>query len=290
MLDRLVNLDRRWVFVAIAIAVGVPVLTGLKFPEKPSSMTRAVFEAVESTPRGSRVLFAMDYDPSAQGELQPMAAAFTRHAALKGHKVFFLTTWPAGTAFLSDMVRLIETEFPQMESGRDYVNLGFRAGEIGAIKIVTSDLRAAFKTDVRQRNLDDLPIAAGVKNVRQMNLIISVSGGTPGAKEWIQLASSPYRIKTVTGTTGVQTGEVISYYPDQLTGVLGGVKGAAEYELLLTEKYPRLLDPNRKTAPPGLFSGRGRMGPQLVAHLLMIGLIVIGNAIYFAARRRGADR
>ena len=36
MLDRLVNLDRRWVFAAIAIAVSAPVLIGLKFPEKPS--------------------------------------------------------------------------------------------------------------------------------------------------------------------------------------------------------------------------------------------------------------
>jgi hypothetical protein len=29
------------------------------------------------------------------------------------------------------------------------------------------------------------------------------------------------------------------------------------------------------------------MGPQLVAHLLIIGLIVVGNIIFFVDRRRG---
>jgi hypothetical protein len=31
-----------------------------------------------------------------------------------------------------------------------------------------------------------------------------------------------------------------------------------------------------------------RMGPQLWAHLLMVALIVLGNVVHFAARRRGA--
>ena len=33
-----------------------------------------------------------------------------------------------------------------------------------------------------------------------------------------------------------------------------------------------------------------RMGPQLVAHLLMIALILAGNAVYFVTRRRGGAR
>jgi hypothetical protein len=31
-----------------------------------------------------------------------------------------------------------------------------------------------------------------------------------------------------------------------------------------------------------------RMAPQLVAHVLMVGLIVLGNVIFFAGRRKGA--
>ena len=33
--------------------------------------------------------------------------------------------------------------------------------------------------------------------------------------------------------------------------------------------------------------GQRRMGPQLFAHLLMVFLIILGNVIFFAQRRRG---
>jgi hypothetical protein len=288
MLNRLLNLDRRWVFLAMALAVGVPILVGARFPEKPTTMTRKVFSSVESLPSGSRVLIALDYDPAGMGELQPMAAALTRHAALRKCKIYFLTLWPTGPAFIADMTRLLRTEFPQMEYGRDYVNLGFRAGEMAVVKLIVNNLRGSYATDVGQRSLDDLPITAGVKNIREMDLIVSISGGTPGSKEWVQFASTPFDIQTIAGTTGVQTSELMPYYPDQLQGVLGGVKAVAEYERLLVDKYPELE--SKPIAAPGLFSGTIRMGPQLVAHLLMIGLIVAGNVLYFTARRQGANR
>ena len=286
MLDRLLDLDRRFVFAAMAVAVAVPTLTGLRFPEKPTALTRGVFDAIEALPAGSRVLVSLDYDPAGMSELHPMSAALTRHAALKGHRLYFMTLWPTGPAFIADMTRLVEIEFPEMRYGRDYVALGYRAGDMGVIKVIANDLRQEYATDVGRRSLDSLPITAGVKNLRQMDLIVSVSGGTPGAKEWVQFASTPFGIRTVTGTTGVQTPELMPYVPKQLAGILGGVKAAAEYERLLVERSPRIED--GPIAPPGLFGGTTRMGPQLVAHLLMIGLIAAGNVLYFAARRKGS--
>jgi hypothetical protein len=56
------------------------------------------------------------------------------------------------------------------------------------------------------------------------------------------------------------------------------VKGAAEYETLVTDDYPVSKNQER------LEQGRVRMGPQLVAHLLMIALIVIGNIAMIASR------
>lgn len=288
MLDRFLTLDRRWVFAAMAVAVAAPILAGTRFPEKPTAMTRRVFDVVETLPPGSRVLIALDYDPAGMGELHPMAAALTRHAALRRSRIYFLTLWPTGPAFLSDMTRILREEFPEFEEGVDYVNLGYRAGEMGVIKLITSNLRDAFATDVRQRDLDAMPITSGVKSIQQMDLIVSISGGTPGTKEWVQFASTPFNIPTVAGTTGVQTPEMMPYVPRQLHGILGGVKAAAEYEKLLVARYPQLDD--KPIAAPGLYSGTVRMGPQLVAHLLMIGLIVAGNILYFTARRQGVSR
>jgi hypothetical protein len=63
-----------------------------------------------------------------------------------------------------------------------------------------------------------------------------------------------------------------------MNGMLVAVKGAAEYEMLVTEKYPVTESPER------LGLGRERMGPQFVAHLLIIALIVLGNVSMLASR------
>jgi hypothetical protein len=85
----------------------------------------------------------------------------------------------------------------------------------------------------------------------------------------------------VCGSTGVQVSQLLPYYPKQLDGMLVAVKGAAEYEMLVEDKYPVEKNADR------LGQGRVRMGPQLVAHLLMIGLIVLGNIAMVAGRSRG---
>lgn len=296
MLDRLSNLDRRWVFAAMALAVGVPILLQLAFPETPTPMTRTAFAVVDELPPGSKVLIAFDYDPAGMSELHPMAAAFTRHAAVKGHKLYFLTLWPTGTAFIDDMERILRQEYPELKYGEDYVDLGFRAGNEGVIKVITGDLRRSFGADVRNVSLNDIPMTRGVKNIREMDLIVNISGGTPGTKEWVQYASTPFSIRTVAGVTGVQTPMFIPYIPGQLQGMLGGIKAAAEYESLLLDAYPQVAgdeappsgEPTATVVSRNVREAQRRMGPQLIAHLLMIGLILAGNVLYFLSRREAA--
>lgn len=303
MLERLSNLDRRWVFLAMALAVGVPILLELKPPETPTPMTERTFEVLDRLPAGSRVLIALDYDPAGMSELHPMSSAFVRHAATKGHRIYLMTLWPTGPAFLDDMTRLLRQEFPELVYGEDYVNLGFQAGNEGVVKVIVSNLRGSFPRDaVYGRSLDTLPITADVENIRQMDLIISISGGTPGTKEWVQYAASPFGTDTIAGCTGVQTPLFIPYIPGQLDGILGGIKAAAEYESLLLEAYPEVAtgqpasddgqqedaeQPVATAVNRNVREAQRRMGPQLVAHLLMVGLIVVGNVLYFATRRTG---
>ena len=296
MLHRLSNLDRRWIFLAMGLAVGVPILLQLRFPETPTPMTRDCFEILDRLPPGSRVMISLDYDPAGMSELHPMSAAFVRHAATKGHRIYLVTLWPTGPAFLAEMSALLREEFPDLVYGRDYVNLGFQAGYEGVIKVITSDLSASFPRDaLLGRSLGNIPMTADIKNIREMDLIISVSGGYPGTKEWVQYAATPFGIDCIAGCTGVQAPLYIPYIPGQLDGILGGVKAAAEYESVLLEKYPQIatgVAPNEDVEPAvatvverNVREAQRRMGPQLVAHLLMIGLIVVGNVLYFLTRK-----
>ena len=65
-----------------------------------------------------------------------------------------------------------------------------------------------------------------------------------------------------------------------MPGLLAAIKGAAEYEDLVITKYGG-PDPD-----PKYLEAKRRMGPQLVAHVLMILLIIVGNIIYFMGRGR----
>jgi hypothetical protein len=275
------TLDRRWIFLVMLLAVAIPILGGWRFPEEPSPLVQNVFDTIEELPAGSRVWMAYDYDPGAQGELHPMGMAFARHCALKGHKMYFATLWPQGNAMVQDCINMLKREFPDIEYGTDYVNLGFRAGQEGLIKVIVTDLRKSFASDINGVSLDELPMTRGVKNLQDVDLIINVSAGYPGTKEWVLYAATPFNITTVAGCTGVQTPYLYPYVPEQLLGMLGAIKGAAEYEFLLNAAYPQLQDVAEAQ------EALRRMGPQLFAHLTLIGLIVIGNIIFFTQRQRG---
>jgi hypothetical protein len=285
MFQKLQQLDRRWVFLMMLLAVAWPMLADWRVPEKPTLLVRQTFDAIDRLPEGSRILLSWDWDPSAEGELGPMANAFVRHCCQKKHKMVFIALWPVGQQLIDDTIeKLIQAEYPHLVYGRDYVNLGFKPGNEGVIKVMLTDLRQLYTTDARGTNIEKIPVMRGLNTVRDFDLVVSVSAGYPGIKEWVQYASAAYpnQVRLITGTTGVSAPLLYPYIPDQLQGMLGAIKGAAEYEQLFLKKYP---------PPPGEDRGKyqealRRMGPQLAGHLLLIGLILLGNILYFAGRQR----
>ena len=280
MLEFLANLDRRWSFLLMFLTVSTAILMQVKFPEKVSPMVQDVFDTIEGLPDGRTVLLAFDYDPASEGELQPMAAAFTRHCALKKHKLYYSTLWPPGVPMIQRSIEILNTEFKDYKYGEDYVNLGFRTGQEGVIKLMTTDLKKIYANDVAGTNLDDIPMTKNLKNIAQIDLIINVSAGTPGAKEWVQYAATPLQRTMIAGTTGVGAPSLYPYIPNQMAGLLGAIKGAAEYEEAMMAGYPELKQ-NLKAQ-----EAKRRMGPQLIAHVLMLLLIILGNVIYFSQKRQ----
>jgi hypothetical protein len=285
-LVRLERLDRRWVFLMMGLAVLVPILwiglTGRTFPETPTPAAQAVFDQIERLPEGSQVLFSFDYDPASAGELQPMATSLLRHCAARRLKVVCIALWPLGSNMAERTIgQVIRQDFPDMREGVDFVNLGFQAGSEGLMKVTLTDLRKAFPRDARGQSTQDLPILQGVQSVRDFPLLIVVGAGYPGCKEWVQyvVTACGGSLKMVGGCTGVSAPQLYPYFPAQLSGLLGAIKGAAEYESLVNSALGG-------QTPPKYLEAQRRMAPQLFGHLLMVGLIVLGNLIYAAGRIR----
>ncbi|MHC5027521.1 MAG: hypothetical protein ACYTGR_12275 [Planctomycetota bacterium] len=291
MFDFIKNIDRRWIFLLMLIAVAGPIYiigkTGQTFPEKALRLSQAVFDKIDGLPDGSKILLAFDFDPGSEGELGPMATAFTRHCCEKNHKMYYLALWPLGRQMIDDNIKkVITSDFPEMVYGEDYVNLGFKAGQEGVIKVVVSDIKQLYTTDARGTSITQIAMMDGIESIQQMDLIINVSAGYPGTKEWVQYAVTPYsdKFEIVAGCTGVQAPLLYPYIPNQLPGLLAAIKGASEYESLVMKKYGG-------ESPAGKYiEAQRRMGPQLVAHVLMVLLIIAGNVIFFIERKREAGR
>lgn len=70
MLKILNTLDRRWIFLAMGLAIAVPILviglTGKTFPETPTKQAQDAFDTIENLPDGSMVLITFDFDPASR--------------------------------------------------------------------------------------------------------------------------------------------------------------------------------------------------------------------------------
>jgi hypothetical protein len=197
--------------------------------------------------------------------------------------MYFMALWPVGPQMIDDNIRkVIRADFPHLIYGEDYVNLGFKSGGEGVIKVIVTDMRQLFTTDAFGTSIDNIPMMKDIENIQQMDLVINISAGYAGTKEWVQYAVTPFPddIRIVAGCTGVQAPLLYPYIPQQLPGLLGAIKGAAEYEKLVMDKYGG-DDPSGK-----YLEGQRRMGPQLIAHVLMIVLIVLGNIVFLIGRKR----
>ncbi len=229
MLKWLNHLDRRWIFLLMFLAVALPILLQLHVPETTTELSQAVFNEIEKLKPGDKILLSFDYDPGSEAELGPMATSFVHQCCEKKLKIYFMALWPVAPALIEEDIRkVIQADFPNMVYGQDYVNLGYKSGNEGVIKVVITDLRSLYTTDARGTSLDQIPMCRGLTNIQGMNQLVSISAGYPGTKEWIQYAVTPYsdKLQIVSGCTGVQVAAALSLHSQPASRPAGGHQGS----------------------------------------------------------------
>lgn len=208
-----------------------------------------------------------------------MAFALARHALLRRQRLILISLWDTGNIMIGEVVeRVIRQEFPDREQGVDWIALGYKAGNEKLIVAVRDDFRRMYTTDLRGESLASLPAMAGIGGLRDVALIVSLSSGYPGLKEWILFAGDALGVPVAGGSTGVGAPEFFAYFPRQLFALLPGLKGAAEYETALERGHPEFAPRTR--------AATDNMGPQAVAHGVIIVFILLGNAGLLASRHR----
>ena len=265
------SIDRRWIFIIIALVVVVPLLVPIGLPIRATDTSKSVYDAVEALPKGSKVLLSIEYSPSTKPENHPMAISIMRHLFRNDHKVYVTCLWPDGQFMAQDALNQVAVGEFDKKYGEDYVLLGYRPGGEAVVKGIVSNIRKLFSVDARQTKVDDIPMMDDITNFKDFDFLFSASAGYPGTIEWVQYAADPTGVPMSSGVTSIQVNEVMPYVQSgQMVGVLAGMPGAAEYESLIGQKG----------------SATSGMDAQSVAHLVIVLFIVLGNISYFIDRKR----
>jgi hypothetical protein len=263
------GLDRRWIFLVMGLLVLFPLLFPLALPLSVSPRVRGFYDTIEAIPNGSTVLMSCDYDPGAIPELVPMTLTALRQLFRKDCKVVVTCLWNGGPGLVDHTVREVADAMGKKD-GIDYVNLGFKEGREAVMVVMGQGIANAFPKDYQGRDTRSHPIMHNVRDYSSFPLLISISAGYPGTKEWVQQVQGRFHMPLIAGVTAVSAPE---YYPylqsHQLLGLLGGMAGAAEYEKVNAEKG---------TATRG-------MDAQSLAHVFVALCILLGNVVQWGKRR-----
>ena len=270
--EKMLRIDRRIIFLVIGMCTLVPLLYPVGLPIKGTPEVRAVYDYIESLPDGSVFLLSMDFDPASKPELEPQAIALLRHAFRRNLRVIAMTLWLPGTGLAEQTVNRVAQELGKV-NGEDYVFLGYSPG-VGALIIgMGQDLYKAFPSDYYGNPTKKLAVLKDVPNLRHVNYVVSLAAGTPGVETWYLFGKDKYQFELGGGCTGVIAPGL---YPllrsGQINGLIGGMRGAAEYELLIGQSG----------------SAVAGMDAQSATHFAIIVLVILCNTFYFMTRRAAA--
>jgi len=269
VLIRLKDLDRRVLFIFVALAVAIPVLKPMGLPIRSSRESVDFHRELTSLKAGDTILFSFDYDPQTRAELDPMTRVIWTTCFEKGVKIIALTLYPGGVGVADEISKEL-AEIHGKTYGEDYLFLGYNPDWSGTMLRLGESFRKTYPTDQLGRETGSFPIMENVDSYADTPLLVSVSSSAM-AEYWAIWAGGKFGQKVITGNTAIQAVLVYPYYySGQISGFLGGLKGAAELEML--------------TGQIGAAT-RG-MDSQTTGHVLMVVFILLGNVAFLAERLR----
>jgi hypothetical protein len=264
-LEKLAKIDRRIIFLLVMAVMIVPLMLPLGLAKvETTDAVKGVYDSIESLPPGSPILISYDFDPSSKPELQPQVEAVLRHAFRKNLRVVALNLWQTGIGIAESTLSNTAKEYKK-EYGKDYVYLGFQFGYVAVITGMGTDIYKMFPMDARmKKDLRAFPAMKDIKSLKDFSFMITFTAGTPGIDEWLAYGADKFKFKIGAGCTAVNETALRPYLQSgQVVGVIGAMKGAAEYENLINK--------------PGL--GTSGMDAISMGHLLILALICLSNII-----------
>ncbi|MCK4352134.1 hypothetical protein KAW65_01875 [candidate division WOR-3 bacterium] len=277
--EKLSKLNRRYIYMSVGICVIVPLLIRMRLPIFITPPTKSLYNVVDKIPPEdpeNMLIISFDYDPSVMPELQPMGVALLKHCFAKKIRVACMSLTVMGIGLAEMATEKAKEEFPDVKYGEDYLIFAWVPGWSIVILKMGENIKETFMADYAGKSLDEFPIVDKIHNYEQVPALVCLTGSSTYLS-WITYANTRYNETICTGITGVIAPEIYPWLQSgQISGMLGGIKGAAEYEILLKKNKLSKVEGTASVA----------MDPQSITHLLIMLFIVLANISYFVIRRK----
>lgn len=232
--DRLVNVDPRLIYLLFAVVLAVAATRPIRGLPAPSPATEEVFAKVASLAPGSTLVMGFEFGSQSEGEVAEQAAAMLRHALSRNLKVVGIALTRGGEGSAEELFRRILAEYPGKSYGTDVVNLGFRSGGVAYLHALAWDLRGVtLGVDSYGTDLAGMAAVGGLSGLSDVSLVAVFAPEWQVVKDYIAVIRDALGLPLVAGSTSMGSVRLAPLVTQgRLDGMLDGLRGAAEYEVL----------------------------------------------------------
>ena len=271
--------QRVLMITALIVLVAAPFIKPIGLPVPITENTKMFYDRVESIKAGDVVVVDFNFAASNWGELGAGSVALLKQLIRKraqiNFKIIIMTTMEGGPFMLTRSVEQVGgwSKVNFGEYGKDWVNLGFMAGGEPMIAAMATNFNSIYKNDERGTPVTQIPLMVEMKDANDIDLVIHFNMGADSdkyRKQW----GVPYNKPVLQIVQGIQVPTMVMYIKaDQVHGIIGSIRGAAEYELLLRMPGEAVISTDALS----------------MGHIIVFVAIILGNVSFHLAekKRRG---
>lgn len=260
-LSKLQNIDRRIIYTVVFLVLLIPMFNPIGLPLKISQVTQSAFDTVEALPAGSIVMLTTANAPGTAAELEPQTIALIKHWVKLGHKIIMWPSAAESPRYIDGYAELLKKS--GYVENKDFLVLPYLAGGETVFGSMAADMKSTFSMILPGQSA----LWDSMTDISDVDLLADCGGGE--SQLW---AIAHIEAKHGTPTICLITAVILAvrqpfYTSGQFKGIISGLNGAAEYEVL--------------AKVPG--KGASGMDAQSMGHLWVIFTILAGNVAYFAS-------
>lgn len=271
-MKKLANIPSRLIYLIMFAAVTIPMIVPLGLPLRTGATVTKSWQLIDSLQPGDVVHLTFEFEAVGIPELGPMLDVILPTLAKKQVKVVGISFTQQGVIYGNMyMKKLLEPV--GYVYGEDYINLGYIPGRTASAVAYAEDIWSTVGKDFYGKSLENYPIMQNIRSISDYALVIHAASDPAdgvGSVEFITNVAVPNKVTMLLCIHTLAVALNMPYLQaGQLQGIIPGLRGAAELEKIANMK--------------GL--GLASMDAQSLAHVVIIGLIVIGNVAYIQHKK-----